>query len=224
MAGKILLFEGTDCSGKQTQSDLLIDYLKSEGIDVVKFAFPDYESPTGKIVGGPYLGKDYICDGWFPEGAPNVSPKVSALYYAADFLYHVNDMKEVLASGKWIVLDRYFYSTLAHQGGKEKDREKRIQLYNWFTKLFFEVCELPDPDIKLFLHMPYECSVELKANRAEKPDQNEASEEHLRQAELAYTEIASTYGFNEIICGEPGNIKTVEEIHDEVKTLVKRYI
>ena len=59
--GKLILIEGTDCSGKETQSKLLIDYLKSNGIDVVRMAFPAYDSPTGKIVGGPYLGKSYIC-------------------------------------------------------------------------------------------------------------------------------------------------------------------
>ena len=54
MRGKIILIEGTDCSGKETQSKLMVDYLNSVGIEVVRFAFPDYESPTGKIVGGPY--------------------------------------------------------------------------------------------------------------------------------------------------------------------------
>ena len=86
MRGKIILIEGTDCSGKETQSKMMLEYLNSVGIDAVRLAFPDDESPTGKIVGGPYLGKSYICDGWFPEGAPNVDPKVSALYYASDYL------------------------------------------------------------------------------------------------------------------------------------------
>ena len=40
------------------------------------------------IVGGPYLGKKEISDGWFPEGATNVDPHVAALYYAADRRYN----------------------------------------------------------------------------------------------------------------------------------------
>ena len=181
--GKSILIEGTDCSGKETQSNRLKDYLISQGIEVVKFPFPAYDSPTGKIVGGPYLGKPAICEGWFPEGAPNVDPKVSAMYYGADFLYHLNEMNEVLESGKWIILDRYFYSTFAHQGGKEQNECKRLALYNWFKKYFIDLLELPDPDIKLFLHMPYECSVILKQGRTEVADQNEADENHLRNAE-----------------------------------------
>ena len=93
MKGKLIVIEGTDCSGKETQSNLLIEKLKKENIRIEKFSFPNYNSPTGKIVGGPYLGKSYICEGWFEEGAPNVDPKVSALYYAADRLYNIDKIK-----------------------------------------------------------------------------------------------------------------------------------
>lgn len=58
MRGKLIVIEGTDCSGKQTQSDLLLKYLNDNGIKTKKFSFPMYDTPTGKIVGGPYLGKD----------------------------------------------------------------------------------------------------------------------------------------------------------------------
>jgi len=222
--GKLILIEGTDCSGKETQSKLLIDYLKSSGIDVVRMAFPAYDSPTGKIIGGPYLGKDYICEGWFKEGAPNVDPKVSALYYAADFLYHLDEINNILDSGTWIILDRYFYSTLAHQGSKERNKEKRYEMYKWFMGLFCDTLELPDPDIKLFLHMPYDCSIVLRQGRAEKPDQNESSEKHLRQAETAYKEIAKEYNFETIKCGGSRKIKTIDEIHKDVVKVMKKHI
>lgn len=224
MRGKLILIEGTDCPGKETQANKLIEYLKNEGIDIVKMAFPDYECPTGKIIGGPYLGKDYICEGWFPEGAPNVDPKVSALYYGADFLYHLPQMNEILDSGKWIILDRYFYSTFAHQGGKEKNKNKRLEMYKWFEKLEFDLLGLPDPDIKIFLHMPYECSVELKKNRKEKPDQNEASKNHLKCAESSYKEIAKLYNFDTIRCGNSKKIKTIEEIHKDIVKVIKKYL
>lgn len=84
MKGKIIVIEGTDCSGKETQSKKLIERLNKEGIKTEYFSFPQYNTPTGRIVGGPYLGKSYICECWFPEGAINVDPKVASLYYAAD--------------------------------------------------------------------------------------------------------------------------------------------
>ena len=55
MQGKIIVIEGTDCSGKETQSLLLEERLKGLGKKCVHFSFPMYDTPTGKIVVGPYL-------------------------------------------------------------------------------------------------------------------------------------------------------------------------
>ena len=90
---KLIVIEGTDCSGKETQSNKLIENLRRDNIKVCKYSFPNYTSPTGKIVGGPYLGKSYICDGWFPEKAPNVDAKVSSLYFAADRKYNIKQIR-----------------------------------------------------------------------------------------------------------------------------------
>ena len=90
--GKLIVIEGTDCSGKGTQSELLYQKLVSDGLNVYKTSFPMYDTPTGKIIGGPYLGKEHICLGWFKEGANNVPAKVASLYYAADRLYNINIM------------------------------------------------------------------------------------------------------------------------------------
>ena len=86
--GKIIVIEGTDCSGKETQSKMLVEKLKEKGYKVKRMSFPMYESPTGKIVGGAYLGKKEIGPCLFEEGAVNVDPEVASLYYAADRRYH----------------------------------------------------------------------------------------------------------------------------------------
>lgn len=224
MRGKLILIEGTDCSGKETQANLLMDSLKKMGIPVCKMSFPVYDSPTGKIVGGPYLGKPAICEGYFEEGANLVDPKVSALYYAADFLYHLEDMQKILDKGTWIILDRYFYSTFAHQGGKERLKAKRLALYEWLEKLELELLGLPDPEIKIFLHMPYSCSIMLREGRTEAADQNERSTSHLKNAEKAYLEIAERYHFHTISCDRRKKIKSIEEISEEVLDYVKSQI
>ena len=216
---KLILIEGTDCSGKETQTKLLVERLNNNGIKCVSYSFPNYDSPTGKIIGGPYLGKKSICEGWFPEGADKVSPKVSSLYYGADFLYHISEINNLLSSGVTVVLDRYFYSSFAHQGGKEIDELKRKEMYKWLEKLFFDLLELKDPDIKLFLHMPYEVALILKQNRTEL-DQHEKSKEHLIHAENAYKEIASLYNFKTIECSSDNEPKSIEEISNTVYNYV----
>ena len=128
MKGKLIVIEGTDCSGKETQSKMLIEKLKQDGYPVEKFSFPMYDTPTGKIVGGPYLGKSYICDGWFKEGADKVDPKVAALYCAADRRYNMDKIVSLLNTGVHVILDRYTYSNMAHQGGKIKDIREHLHM------------------------------------------------------------------------------------------------
>ena len=216
MKGKLIVIEGTDCSGKETQTKLLVEKLEKINKKCVRFSFPNYDSPTGKIVGGPYLGKSYICKGWFNEGAINVDPKVSSLYYAADRKYNIGKIEEMLNQGINVILDRYIYSNLAHQGGKIKDNEERIKMYKWLEKLEFDLLELPHADIKVFLHMPYEVSLILKKDREEAMDEHEASKEHLLLAEDAYKEIAKMYNFKTIECNNKKLTKKIEEINEEL--------
>ena len=221
MRGKLILIEGTDCSGKETQTKLLVDRFESIGIKTTRISFPVYDSPTGKIVGGPYLGKSYISDCWFPEGAINVDPKVASLYYAADRKYNINKINDLLNEGVYVILDRYIYSNLAHQGGKIKDKEERYKMYDWLDKLEFGLLELPHADIKVFLHMPYEVSLILKKGREEGMDQHEASKEHLVASENAFKEIASLYGFKTIECNIGDTPKKIEDINEELYNYVK---
>lgn len=220
MKGKLIVIEGTDCSGKETQSNLLIEKLKKENIRIEKFSFPNYNSPTGKIIGGPYLGKSYICEGWFEEGAPNVDPKVSALYYAADRLYNIDKINFLLENGVNVILDRYVFSNMAHQGGKIENEKERNEMYEWLENLEFNLLSLPKPDIGVFLHMPFECSLELKKNREEELDQNEKDKKHLINAENAYKEVAKKYDFFTIECNETTRIKTIEEINETLYNYV----
>ena len=54
MKGKIIVIEGTDCSGKETQASLLVQRLRRSGRKIERFSFPAYDTPTGRIVGGDY--------------------------------------------------------------------------------------------------------------------------------------------------------------------------
>ena len=218
MRGKIILIEGTDCSGKETQTKLLVEKFSSEGIKCERISFPMYDTPTGKIVGGPYLGKEYISECWFSEGAINVDPKVAALYYAADRKYNIGKVNELLNNGINVILDRYVYSNLAHQGGKIKDKEERFKMYDWLDKLEFGLLELPHAEV--FLHMPYEVSLILKKNRKEGMDQHEASKEYLIASENAYKEIANMYDFKTIECNIGESPRKIEDVNDELYNYV----
>jgi len=220
MAGKIIVIEGTDCSGKETQSKLLEKRLGLEGYKVKRFGFPMYETATGKIVGGCYLGKPEICDGFFEEGATNVDPMVSCLYYAADRKYNFPKIEEFLKDDYYVILDRYTTSNLAHQGSKILDKDERFNMYQWIDKLEYWLLRLPKPDVTIFLHMPYDKATELKKNR-EFLDEHEKNPEHLKHAEDAYIELSELYNWSRIECVKDDEIRSIEDINDEVFKIIK---
>ncbi|MCK5612094.1 thymidylate kinase [Candidatus Pacearchaeota archaeon] len=217
--GKIIVIEGTDCSGKETQANILYEKLKEAGVPIAKMDFPDYKTPTGKIVGGPYLGKPAISEGWFPEGAGNVDPKVASLFYAADRRYALPKIQKILDSGTNLILDRYTSSSMGHQGGKIKDKEKREELYQFLETLEYGLMELPVPDITVFLHMPCAVAMTLRKARAESADQHENDLNHLRDAEAAYISLAIKYKWKRVRCAPDKTLhtlKTPEKISEEV--------
>ncbi len=221
--GKLIVIEGTDCSGKETQSNKLVEKLKSDGINVFKFSFPAYDTPTGRIIGGPYLGKSYICDGWFREGAANVDALCASVYYAADRRYNIGIINEHLAKGDIVILDRYVESNMAHQGGKIESKEEREKIYQKLDTLEFGIMELPRPDMVIFLYMPFEYASALKKNRAETPDQLEKDKRHLENAEKAYLELTEKYGFVKVDCVKNDVIRSIEDINNEVYEKVKGF-
>lgn len=220
MKGRIIVIEGTDCSGKETQSRLLERELIKSGLRCIRFEFPNYNSPTGKIVGGAYLGKTEISNSYFEEGASNVDPYIACLYYAADRKYNIAKINDYLNDGYYVIVDRYTTSNMAHQGGKIHDKEKRFFMYQWIDKLEYWLLQLPKPDITIFLHMPYEYATELRKNR-NSIDNHEKSESYLKNAEEAYIELSELYNWSKIECINDGKIKSVEDINNEIKTILK---
>ena len=220
MAGKIIVIEGTDCSGKETQSKLLEERLNEKGMKCVKFNFPMYNTPTGKIVGGSYLGRKEIGESLFEEGAVKVDPHVTCLYYAADRKYNWYKIQEYLDKDYYVILDRYTPSNLAHQGSKIIDKDDRFNMYQWIDKLEYWLLQLPKPDKTIFLHMPYEYSVELKKNRT-LLDEHEKSPEHLKLAEETYIELSELYNWDRIECVKDETIRTIEDINDEIFKIIE---
>lgn len=216
--GKIIVIEGTDCSGKKTQTDLLVKKLKKDGKKCISISFPCYDTPTGKIVGGAYLGKKDICDSFFDD-AVNLDPKVACLYYAADRKYNINKVNEYIEKGYYVILDRYVTSNLAHQGCKIEDKDERFYMYQWIDKLEYWLLELPKPDITIFLHVPYDFSKELEKNR-DILDEHEKDQEYLKKAERAYVELSRLYNWDIVECINNNKLRSIEDISCEIYKII----
>lgn len=224
--GKLIVIEGTDCSGKKTQSELLIKNLTNAGVKCSGFSLPFYNSPTGKIIAGPFLAKpQYNIEGYFSEGASNVPAKVACLYYAADRFYNIEKITSLLTKGVNVILDRYVESNMAHHAGKAKTKKERDEIISFVETLEYKMLNLPRPDLTVFLHMPVDVSTILKKNRThERPDQHENDLNHLRQAEKTYLYLTKKYGFKKIECAHKSKPRTVADISKDVLVVVNEFL
>lgn len=231
MKGKLIVVEGTDCSGKETQTRLLVERLREENIQIERLSFPMYDTPTGKIIGACLLGKPEMCNellkenhSFFPEGGGNIDSLAAIDFYAADRRYNLPKILKLLEDGYIVLIDRYVTSNMAHRGGLIEDKEERLKIYKKIELLEYEINELPRPDKTILLYLPYEYACELKKNRKEVPDETETNEEYLKRGEKAYLELAELYNYDVVNCAKDGRIRTIEDINEEVYYKVKKLI
>ena len=77
MSGKLIVFEGTDGSGKSTQFKKLCDRLDGMGRSYQRLVFPQYDQPSSALI-RMYLGGEF---GTHPQ---DVSPYAASAFYAVD--------------------------------------------------------------------------------------------------------------------------------------------
>lgn len=130
--GVLIVFEGTDGTGKSTQISLLKKYLQSNHYPTVTTREPT-EGKYGQQIRKLYMHRD------------SRTPREELELFLADRKEHVdNVINPSLASGKIVLCDRYFLSTVAYQGAIGFDVNELISL-NSFA---------PRPDIALLFHAP----------------------------------------------------------------------
>lgn len=215
--GKIIVIEGVNDSGKETQSKLLAKTLKEEGYKVVEFSFPMYKSPTGKIFKNCVLGKDG--NGYFEEGYENLDPYVVCLYTAADRKYHKEKIERYLKNDYIVILNRYTSSNMAHQGSRYSDSEERFYMYQWIDKLEYWLLKLPKPDCTILLKVPAKYLNQLSEKQVAFNFQEDIFDQD--SVLKAYIELSELYNWDSIDCVFNNKMKSVEEIHEEIMKIVR---
>ena len=215
--GKIIVIEGVNDSGKETQSKLLAKTLKEEGYKVVEFSFPMYKSPTGKIFKNCVLGKDG--NGYFEEGYENLDPYVVCLYTAADRKYHKEKIERYLKNDYIVILNRYTSSNMAHQGSRYSDSEERFYMYQWIDKLEYWLLKLPKPDCTILLKVPAKYLNQLSEKQVAFNFQEDIFDQD--SVLKAYIELSELYNWDSIDCVSNNKMKSVEEIHEEIMKIVR---
>lgn len=227
MKGTIIVIEGTDGSGKKTQTELLLKNLKKHNYSAMSHSFPSYES----LSSGPV--KMYL-EGDLGNTAESVSAKQASILFATDrvvtYLDKKNNIKCFYENGGIVVLDRYVYSNMIHQACKFDDLNETDNYLNWLNKLEFEDLQLPKADLIFFLDMPVCKSKNLANSRKElkagtKSDIHERDESYLNKAYKTAKYVATKYGWTQINClNFNNNIKSIDEISEEIFKIVKNFL
>lgn len=222
--GKFIVIDGTDGSGKTTQTELLIKKLRKEGFKVAKADFPQYGQKSAALV------EEYL-NGKFGD-SESVGPYRGSIFYACDRYAASFKIRKWLSEGKMVVSNRYVAANMGHQGGKISDIKKRRKYFQWLNDLEYNIFGIPKPDLNIILHVDAAVAQKLVDSKearsyikGKKRDLHEKDLKHLRNAEKVYLEIARSFsGFSLIECDRDGKIMSREEIGDLVWKKVKRMI
>ncbi len=215
MAGKFIVIDGTDGSGKGTQTNKLVEKLKAEKFHVEIADFPQYGQKSAALV-EEYLNGNY-------GTAKEVGPYRASIFYACDRYAASFQLKKWLEEKKIIISNRYVSSNMGHQGGKIQDTTERDKFLEWVEDLEYNIFKIPKPDINILLYMPPAIGQQLvdkKGHRdyvnGKKRDIHEADIKHLEEAAEAYQYIARKFNWIIIDCAPNNELRTIEQIHHEL--------
>ena len=213
--GRLIVIDGIDGSGKQTQTEILVKKLKSKNIGVETLDFPQYQN---NFFGG--MVRQYL-DGKF--GIPTeVDPRLASILYALDRFESKDKIEQWLEEGKIVILDRYYTSNLIHQGAKLAKKEID-DFIEWLHQLEFEALKIPRPNLVIYLHLDAEAADELISKRGQGHDGHDTLS-HLKKAEAMCQYMAKKLNWLTIECSKNNQIKKIEEIAEEIWLKIKPII
>lgn len=205
MKGIFITVEGTDGSGKSTQINLLMDYLKSKGCDIVFTREPGGTQISEKI-------REIILD----VGNKEMTGTTEALLYAAARAQHVEEkIIPAVNAGKIVICDRFVDSSIAYQGAARGLGSDVIMQINKFALGGIM------PDITLFFNLSPEKGILRKKNERELDRMESEKLEFHKKVYNGYKYLCAEY---------PERIKvidaddTVENVHEVVVNMIDQLL
>lgn len=218
--GKLIVIEGScDGVGKSVQYKLLIDRLQKDKKNIITtHHFPSYGTYQGRPV-EEYLKGNY-------GKISSLSPYfVNSLYAQDRAITWVTGLKQEYDKGNIIVLDRYTTSSLIYQSSVIDDKKEKDEFIDYVYDYEYNKIGIPEPDLVIFLHVPFELARSLKSKRTNnegiKNDIHESDYEYLKRASDTSIDIANKYNWSFIECSCNNEMRSIEDIHEDIYKLVK---
>lgn len=177
--GRFITLEGGEGAGKSTQLAHILDWLRKKGIDAIGTREPG-GSPGAEVL------RKILLSG----SLAGLGPAAEALLFAAARIDHIDaTIEPALASGKFVVCDRFADSTRAYQGAQGKADPK-------FLRALERVALGPlRPDLTLIFDLPAAeglARAEGRRSGGDKPDRFEAEALHFHESlRAAFLAIAA---------------------------------
>ncbi|MEE1098702.1 MAG: dTMP kinase [Alistipes sp.] len=161
----LIVLEGLDGAGKSTQIELLRQYIESKGIRTEYLHFPRFDAPIfGDLIARFLRGEFGTIE--------QVDPYLVALLYAGDRADAAKTIREWIDDGAAVILDRYVYSNIGYQCAKLRTEEERKKLSEWILDLEYNYYKIPQPDLSLFLDVPFAFTERKLSEQREGDDRN----------------------------------------------------
>jgi len=217
--GKLIVIEGTDGSGKSTQFALLQERMAQEKVSFRHLVFPRYQEESSALI-RMYLGGQF---GTHPE---DVNAYTASTFYAVDrFASYKMDWGRWYEEGGLVLSDRYTTSNAVHQTAKEPE-EKQEAFLDWLYDLEYGKMGLPKPDLIIYLDVPTDFTEIMMRSR----EQATGTHADIHEQDMAYLascrrmgkKAADFYGWTVVNCVRDGEMRSREDIHNEIYALVKK--
>lgn len=199
--------EGGDASGKGTQTKLLAEALRTEGIPCESWSFPVYQSRLGtriqEALRDPAIQRRLNTETWMAMFAAN-------RFEHRDRLQH--DLDRIYATGGVLVSDRYVDSSIAHLG--EFTSLSSVDIAHDVYWLEYEFYDMPRPDLIIFLEVSLDTALK-RLQKRQRPTEAFDNPEKLKKAREIYRHLVQP-PLGVRIDGEG----TEAEVHERVKAAV----
>ena len=182
--GDLIVFEGLDCSFKETNAKLFKQYLEEKykgEKEVILHSFPTYESDSS------YFVKEYLAGRYGSQD--NLLSTSISIFFMIDMFDFFNKIgNKVLSDGGIVILDRYWYSNIYYRLGElkkeEEDDDRPIsyigkELYNWIDNIS-KYLDLPKADIVFKMNTEKNAMIDTVIKKKSKDDIHEADIEFLK--------------------------------------------
>ncbi len=190
----LIVIEGSDKAGKSTQTQMLSDRLKKEGISVATMAFPQYSTKIGEEIRA------------FLHGEKDYPVEVRHMLLSANRWEKKSEIEEMLKQNNAVILNRYYQSNLVYGVASGLKLE-------WLQALD---TGLPKEDIVIVLDVTPEVSVKRMQSKG---DVFEMNDDMMSNVSRLYRELAGKYGWI-MVNGD----RNKEDVHKEISQIIENWI